>query len=88
MNSHLRAKTRAHSAAVKARNFRVRVERADDDSYTAKIAPVDDASAIVADRGLESGIMDLVNDILIEMVRDEEASPDERDGHDERDQQA
>ncbi len=87
MSSRLRAKTRARDAAVKARSFRVRVERAEGDGFTARIAPVDDAPAIVAGQGLESGIMDLVNDILIEMVRNEEASPDERNEHDERDPQ-
>jgi hypothetical protein len=61
------------------RQFKVRVERSDDESYTAKIAAVDDARAVVADHGLDSGIIDLVNDILLEMVREGEAPPSEND---------
>jgi hypothetical protein len=61
------------------RQFKVRVERSDDESYTAKIAAVDDARAVVADHGFDSGIIDLVNDILIEMVREGEAPTDEND---------
>jgi hypothetical protein len=58
------------------RQFKVRVERSDDASYTAKIAAVDDAPAVVAANGLNSGILDLVNDILIEIAREGEESPD------------
>jgi hypothetical protein len=60
------------------RQFKVRVERSDDASYTAKIAAVADARDVVADHGLDSGIIDLVNDILLEMVREEEAPPSEK----------
>lgn len=56
------------------RKFKVHVERAGE-VYTAKIAAVEDAPKVVAEHGLDSGIMDLVNDILIELVREEEVPP-------------
>jgi hypothetical protein len=61
------------------RQFKVHVERSDNDAYTATIAPIDDARDFVADKGLDSGIIDLVSDILIEIAREDEEPPD---GHD------
>jgi hypothetical protein len=56
--------------------FKVRVERTGDAAYTAQIDPVADAREVVADAGLDDGIMDLVNGILIDMVREGKGSPD------------
>jgi hypothetical protein len=60
------------------RKFKVRVERASGDSYKAQIDPVADVRDVVADTRLGSGIMDLMNEILIDMVREGEGSPDGR----------
>jgi hypothetical protein len=61
------------------RQFKVHVERSENEAYTATIAPIDDARNIVADNGLDSGIFDIVNDILLEIAREDEVPPD---GHD------
>ncbi len=60
--------------------FQVRIERADDAAYTARIDRLKDAQHVDADDAVDSGIMNLLGDMLVEVVREEgAASGDDRE---------
>lgn len=71
-NLHARRRDAHDTSSIRRASYRASLVQSGPHEFTARISRVDDPGAEVGAGGLGAGVMDLVGDMLLELVREEE----------------